>query len=903
MADVEICNLAGSEMALPIDLVNQVEIFNQVLSINTWRDVLSNEDRKYLEKFLPKLPTDNPNAQEVNLRALFGGENFKFGNPLQQFHSHLKDGFFYPDVVKYKKLCQKAKYKEYRLQQQQFYRNLLQEVMLSRQEILDQVSRQGPSDPIRTRGKVVSDEGSYVEHKVKQKMDKILNECRKENEDVIMSSEDEDSQMTNGKGFPVPGYRVPCVLSPPGFHSVVAPIPGMPYGYPSLPHTSPLSCLQIASPSMVTESDFQKMLQRHKKKRMLGENIPELDTRFMSLQDIVQRTNPTKKATRTYNPKNKPRLPMQVDLKKKDKKAKLKKKLKQKLQQKQERQASAKKQEIKQNTMSEPVPLSDLPPAPSGKLSCFFSLLREVFYTLQDLKGTLQKIEEQVRSWQASYSFTSSPWSAQQEDWVKLVYSSLMYLSGSSGVTASAFVPLVDFKERPQQWKWIGAFRDSDEELVNLCQDWLQVKDQLSIKKTTSEGGSSVNAPEARVKTDYVVRPSTNSEREIFRAQEAKRYINPHLAYTFVMHGFESIVGPVKGVFSKETNLNKAREHSLLISNRPPFVTILTLVRDAAARLPNGEGTRAEVCELLKDSQFLNMDATDAQIHTVVSGALDRLHYEKDPCVKYDSNRKVWIYLHRNRTEEEFEKIHQANAAAARAKKLQKPRVPRQPKQAKEETSSPPVAEAIDPSAAIASVASPSASLDTNKPTIKLKFAGNFSPSSTGHPKVSVITAVGQGSKLDKIPKGSLITATIQGGTVIMSPKQKTATKPSTSDAGSPIALKHASALNSHASPLNSASFSPVQAQAIGDEPAVRRSGGSESDISSSSENGSGSGSSSEDEGAWGEAQSGGKSTTAALKYSQHVSQINKGENTRVPITGKFQRGGPRMNSGSDDGN
>jgi hypothetical protein len=50
-----------------------------------------------------------------------------------------------------------------------------------------------------------------------------------------------------------------------------------------------------------------------------------------------------------------------------------------------------------------------------------------------------------------------------------------------------------------------------------------------------------------------------------------------------------------QGVFSKETNLNKAREHSLLVSNRPPFVTILTLVRDAAARLPNGEGTRAEV--------------------------------------------------------------------------------------------------------------------------------------------------------------------------------------------------------------------------------------------------------------------------------------------------------------------
>lgn len=37
------------------------------------------------------------------------------------------------------------------------------------------------------------------------------------------------------------------------------------------------------------------------------------------------------------------------------------------------------------------------------------------------------------------------------------------------------------------------------------------------------------------------------------------------------------------------------------------------LVRDAAARLPNGEGTRAEICELLKDSQFLAPDVTSAQ--------------------------------------------------------------------------------------------------------------------------------------------------------------------------------------------------------------------------------------------------------------------------------------------------
>lgn len=44
------------------------------------------------------------------------------------------------------------------------------------------------------------------------------------------------------------------------------------------------------------------------------------------------------------------------------------------------------------------------------------------------------------------------------------------------------------------------------------------------------------------------------------------------------------------------------------------------------------------------------MEGTDpANLNSIVSGALDRLHYEPDPCVKYDSEKKLWIYLHKNR--------------------------------------------------------------------------------------------------------------------------------------------------------------------------------------------------------------------------------------------------------------
>ncbi|ESP01825.1 hypothetical protein LOTGIDRAFT_139022, partial [Lottia gigantea] len=226
-------------------------------------------------------------------------------------------------------------------------------------------------------------------------------------------------------------------------------------------------------------------------------------------------------------------------------------------------------------------------------------------------------------------------------------------------------------KERPQHWKWIGKGRDDTESLTPLFEVWFKNKDGSLF-----DGGDSNQSspPPARSKTDYVVKASTKEEKVSFREQEEQRFYEPHKPYTYNIHGYDAVVGPVKGVYSKESAMTKAREHALLISDRPAYVTILTIVRDAAARLPNGEGTRADICEILKDSQFLAPGVTDAQINTVVSGALDRLHSEKDPCVKYDVNKKIWIYLHRNRSEDEFDRIHQAQLAAAKAKKsLQKP--------------------------------------------------------------------------------------------------------------------------------------------------------------------------------------------------------------------------------------
>lgn len=43
------------------------------------------------------------------------------------------------------------------------------------------------------------------------------------------------------------------------------------------------------------------------------------------------------------------------------------------------------------------------------------------------------------------------------------------------------------------------------------------------------------------------------------------------------MHGYESVVGPVKGMYNQAVCNNKPRGHSLLTESRPNFITILAL--------------------------------------------------------------------------------------------------------------------------------------------------------------------------------------------------------------------------------------------------------------------------------------------------------------------------------------
>lgn len=151
-----------------------------------------------------------------------------------------------------------------------------------------------------------------------------------------------------------------------------------------------------------------------------------------------------------------------------------------------------------------------------------------------------------------------------------------------------------------------------------------------------------------------------------FRNQETIRYQVPERAFVFHNPWGDSIVSPLKR--GPALDGGRPREHDLLRNERPSHVTILCIVRDAASRLPKNRGTRAEICELLRDSQYLRDGATFQQLNTVVSGALDRLHYETNAPVQYDAETKEWCYLHNHYGLDDFEIPEWALANSARAR-------------------------------------------------------------------------------------------------------------------------------------------------------------------------------------------------------------------------------------------
>mmetsp|Transcript_19661 Transcript_19661/g.75432 ORF Transcript_19661/g.75432 Transcript_19661/m.75432 type:complete len:922 (-) Transcript_19661:22-2787(-) len=215
-------------------------------------------------------------------------------------------------------------------------------------------------------------------------------------------------------------------------------------------------------------------------------------------------------------------------------------------------------------------------------------------------------------------------------------------------------------------FSWIGPMKGADnvtmagsdeEEEEKQAQLVLDVMEMLFYFALTrgqiNEDSTAIDlAATKQQKASTTVAETVGSDRSAYRDLEEERYLVPERPYTYLFKGKEVVVASMKRKIAKRPA--KARAHPILRGDRPGHISVLSLVRDAAARLPGGIGTRPDVATLLRDSQYVLEEANEAKLHQVVSGALDRLHAEEDPCVRFYSDQQLWAYLHRRREEANF---------------------------------------------------------------------------------------------------------------------------------------------------------------------------------------------------------------------------------------------------------
>ncbi|CDP06679.1 unnamed protein product [Coffea canephora] len=195
--------------------------------------------------------------------------------------------------------------------------------------------------------------------------------------------------------------------------------------------------------------------------------------------------------------------------------------------------------------------------------------------------------------------------------------------------------------------EWLRASRDMLQKIWNLPPPPLE----FMVHWSSAERFSATRNLKISIAT---ISPSSEQVRAYFRMEEALRYLVPQQSFSYTtVDGKKSSVAPMRRCSGKPSR--KARDHFILKPNRPPCFTMLCLVRDAAARLPDGMGTRSDICTLVRDSQFIIEDIDDDQVEHVVSGALDRLHYELDPCIRFDRDSRLWFYMHGDREQEDYE--------------------------------------------------------------------------------------------------------------------------------------------------------------------------------------------------------------------------------------------------------
>lgn len=143
---LETCSVEGENVVLPTQICENASVLTEMLSSDLLSEVLTLEDVQHLHSYLPAFKIDLESEREITWRMLFSKQNFMFGNPVENFSRKMECGLYNPDIAQTRNLFQKLQRKNVKREQRNYYFNLLQSVIMSRQQLIEAACQLPPGN-------------------------------------------------------------------------------------------------------------------------------------------------------------------------------------------------------------------------------------------------------------------------------------------------------------------------------------------------------------------------------------------------------------------------------------------------------------------------------------------------------------------------------------------------------------------------------------------------------------------------------------------------------------------------------------------------------------------------------------------------------------------------------------
>ena len=183
--------LLGNDIVeIPSDLYENADLFSEFFSIDTWNDLLSEEVKLGLLKYLPSFPTDDIDEKAKTIEMLFGGENFHFVNPLTKFRQDLLAGDYYPENADMKGMVRTAQRRNFDEWLENYQFEIAQKCLNSRKKHLEAAT--GNLVTVPKIEKKRGQKGGNVGMKIRKRYLEEISRIKREIGEEGFSSDDEE---------------------------------------------------------------------------------------------------------------------------------------------------------------------------------------------------------------------------------------------------------------------------------------------------------------------------------------------------------------------------------------------------------------------------------------------------------------------------------------------------------------------------------------------------------------------------------------------------------------------------------------------------------------------------------------------------------------------------------------